>query len=121
MARTSKNTSKKTEVKEVKPEVKTEIVEEKKIDEPSGATVNVIDTPIEFKLLKAEERKQDTNVQKILNWLSSHIKDYVFEIDDMLNDLNLNQRKFQKIKSKNPAIKELFKQMRITKGVYKIL
>lgn len=89
--------------------------------EPSGATVNVIDTPIEFKLLKAEERKQDTNVQKILNWLSSHIKDYVFEIDDMLNDLNLNQRKFQKIKSKNPAIKELFKQMRITKGVYKIL
>lgn len=89
--------------------------------EPSGATINIIETPLEFKLMKAKERNQDTNTQKILYWLASQSKDYVFKIDTMLSFLNLNQKQFQKIKSKNPAIKELFKKMQISRGVYQII
>ena len=85
-----------------------------------GANINVIDTPLEIKLLKSKERKQETNAQKILNWLSTKTKGSVFHIKDMLCDLNLNQKQFQRIKNKNTAIKELFCSMKISKGKYRI-
>lgn len=91
--------------------------------EASGATINIIDTPIEFKLLKAKERneKHDTYTQKILNWINSKEKGFIFKISDMLKELSINQKQFQNLKQKDNGIKELFNKMRISKGLYKIL
>lgn len=89
-----------------------------------GATVNIIDTPIEFKLLKIQNRKakQDTNAQKILSWLANKEKRYIFKISDMLSELNLQKKQFNKIKEKNSSIRTIFKRMTIgqKKGYYKV-
>lgn len=86
-----------------------------------GAKINVIDTPKEIKLLKVKERKQDTNIKKILDWLDSKENEYTFYINDMLIELNLNQKQFQKIKDNNIVIKKLFTDMKTEKrGYYKI-
>lgn len=84
--------------------------------EPYGATVNIIDTPIEFKLLKAEERQQDTHTKKILGWLA--VNKGTFYINDMLSELNLRQKQFKRIKEKDASIKELFENMKTNKRGY---
>ena len=89
--------------------------------EKYGATVNLIDTPMEFRLLKTKERNQDTYEKRILAWLESNGKGYVFKIDTMLESIGITQKQFQNIKNKNSAIKEMFKQMRISRGIYKIV
>ena len=91
--------------------------------EPLGATVNVIDTPIEFRLFKTIGRKEskDTNPQKIVKWVSSKNKDYQFHISEMKNDLQLTDKQLERIKRNNLAIKELFQKMKTNrKGYYKI-
>lgn len=85
------------------------------------AKINFIEMPMEFKLFKLEERQQDTNTRRVLDWLSTQGKGYTFEIEDMLNNLSLSQKQFQKIKYINPSIKELFNKMRLSKGLYKII
>ncbi len=89
--------------------------------EASGATVNIIDTPLEFKLLKSIERKQDTNTKKILDWLSTKTRGCTFHIDDMLSELNLIQKQFQKIKEKDASIKNLFENMKTNKRGYYVI
>lgn len=87
-----------------------------------GATINVIDTPLELKLFKTKERKQDTNAKKILDWLDSKPKSYIFKISKLKKDLNLNNKQFDKIKKNNISISELFKKMKTErKGYYKII
>ena len=80
--------------------------------EPLGAVVNVIDTPIEFKLFKTIDRKEskDTNPQKIVKWVSSKDKDYQFHISELKSDLQLTDKQLERIKRKNLAIKELFQR-----------
>lgn len=89
--------------------------------EKLGATVNVIDTPAQFGLLKTKERKQDTNAQKIIRWLGNKKEGYIFKIADMLKDLNLNHKQFDKIKKNNISINTLFANMKTEKrGYYKV-
>jgi len=83
-----------------------------------GATINVIDTPLDFKLLKAKERKQDTNTKKILEWLLMKTKGDIFHISNMLSELNLTQKQFRRIKGKDTSIKELFENMKTNKRGY---
>lgn len=86
-----------------------------------GATVNLIETPLEFKLLKTKERNQDTHAKQILNWLSEKEKGYVFNITDMRSELNISADDFKNIKSQNAGIKDLFSKMKIKRGIYKII
>ena len=89
--------------------------------EPLGATVNIIDTPTLFRLLKTKERKQDTNAQRIIRWLESKEKYSIFKIADMLTDLNLSHKQFDKIKKNNIYIMELFNNMKTeNRGYYGI-
>ena len=91
--------------------------------EPLGAVVNVVDTPIEFRLFKTIDRKEnkDTFPQKIVKWVSSKNKDYQFHISELKSDLQLTDRQLERIKRNNPAIKELFQKMKTNKkGYYKI-
>lgn len=95
----------------------------KKRYEVLGAVINVIDEPIEFKLFKTIDRKEskDTNSQKIVKWLSSKSKDYLFHISELKNDLKLTNKQLERIKRNNFAIKELFQKMKTNKkGYYKI-
>lgn len=89
--------------------------------EKYGATINLMETPLEFKLLKTKERHQDTHAKKILNWLSEKEKGYVFNITDMLFQLNILADNFKDIKKQNVGIKDLFSKMRIKRGIYKII
>lgn len=86
-----------------------------------GATINVIDTPLEFRLLKSKERKQDTNAKKILEWLSTKTKEDTFYINNMLSELNLTQKQFRRIKEKDTSIKALFENMKTNKRGYYII
>lgn len=92
----------------------------KKRYKPLGATINVIDTPTEFKLLKSIERNQETNTKKILRWLSAN-KGNTFHINDMLLNLNLTQKQFRRIKDKDLSIKQLFENMKTNKRGYYIV
>ena len=90
--------------------------------EKLGATVNVIDTPTNFKLFNMETRKQDTQSKRILDWLSNKDKGFVFKISAMKKDLSMSDKQFEKIKSKNKVIDGLFKKMSTNKkGYYQIL
>lgn len=87
---------------------------------PLGATINYIDAPTEFKLLKSIERNQETNTKKILRWLSAN-KGNTFHINDMLLNLNLTQKQFRRIKDKDLSIKQLFENMKTNKRGYYIV
>ena len=87
---------------------------------PLGATINVIDAPTEFKLLKSKERNQETNTKKILRWLSAN-KGNTFYINNMLLDLNLTQKQFKRTKEKDLSIKQLFETMKTNKRGYYIV
>jgi len=87
---------------------------------PLGATINVIDTPTKFKLLKSIERNQETNTKKILRWLSAN-KGNTFHINDMLLNLNLTQKQFRRIKDKDLSIKQFFENMKTNKRGYYIV
>lgn len=87
---------------------------------PLGSTINVIDAPTEFKLLKSRERNQETNTKKILRWLSAN-KGNTFHINDMLLNLNLTQKQFGRIKEKDLSIKQLFENMKTNKRGYYIV
>ena len=67
--------------------------------EPLGATVNVIDTPIEFKLFKANERKtkEETTLQKFNKWRSNQHDRKVKRRDIML-ECNLTESQFKELK-----------------------
>lgn len=92
----------------------------KKRYKPLGTTINVIDAPTEFKLLKSIERNQETNTKKILRWLSAN-KGNTFHINDMLLNLNLTQKQFRRIKDKDLSIKQLFQNMKTNKRGYYIV
>ena len=89
--------------------------------EEYGAKVEIYDTPIELKLDKIINRKSNnqTYPQKIIDWLCTH-DDCEFDIKDMLNDIGLEDKQFENVKNKNNTIMQLFKQMRIGKGRYKV-
>lgn len=93
----------------------------KKRFEKYGATVNFVETPMEFRLLKTKERKQDTYAKKILNWLAVKGNGYIFKVSEMKAELEITDKQFEKIKEKNIAIKVLFDRMRTDKrGYYKV-
>ncbi|MBE7055839.1 MAG: hypothetical protein E7388_00150 [Ruminococcaceae bacterium] len=89
--------------------------------EKLGAIVNVVDTPAQFRLFKIKERKQDTSAKKIIRWLDAKEKGYVFKIADMLKDLKINHKQFDKIKRNNVSIMDLFNSIKTEKrGYYEI-
>lgn len=86
--------------------------------EPLGATVNVIDTPMEFKLLKAKERKteSETSLQKFCEWLKYQSKGRMFRRADIKKEINLSDSQFKDIK--NTGILNNFRTKK--QGVYQI-
>lgn len=68
--------------------------------EPLGAKVNIIDTPNEFKLLKAEERKtkNETGIQKFSLWLKNQNKDRLFKRADVIKECNITDEQFKELK-----------------------
>lgn len=65
-----------------------------------GATVNLIDTPTEFKILKIKERntKNKSSVQKFIDWLNFQPKDKVFKRADLMTELKISKSQFKDIK-----------------------
>lgn len=86
-----------------------------------GATIIFKKTPIEFKLLKAKERKQDTNTKKILEWCNSKPSGYIFKISELKQDLNIKDKTLDKLREKDSIIKDMFNNMSNNrKGYYEI-
>ena len=81
-----------------------------------GATINVIDTPLEFKLFKADERKKEkeTSIQKFNKWLKSQPKGRVFRRADIKKECNITDADFKSLK--NSGILNNFKTEK--QGVY---
>lgn len=87
-----------------------------------GATINLVETPTELQLLKISERKAEkpTQAQQILAWVNSQPKGTIFKLQTMLSELELSSKQFDKVKSKNTGIAQLFKVMATgSKGYYK--
>lgn len=68
--------------------------------EPLGATVNLIDTPTEFKILKIKERntKNKSSVQKFIDWLNLQPKGKVFKRADLMTECKITKSQFKDIK-----------------------
>lgn len=68
--------------------------------EKAGATVNIIDTPIEFKILKAEERnaRNETYLQKFNKWLAHQPESRVFKRADIIKECNMSNSQFKELK-----------------------
>lgn len=68
--------------------------------EPLGARVNVINTPIEFQLLKAEQRKtaNETSVQKFCKWLNSQPEGRTFKRIDIKSECSMNDSEFKSLR-----------------------
>ncbi len=67
--------------------------------EPLGAVVNVIDTPIEFKLFKADIRKtkEETTLQKFNKWRNNQ-HNRRFKRKDIMTECNLTESQFKELK-----------------------
>lgn len=68
--------------------------------EPLGATINVYDTPTEFKILKADERKAEnkTSMQKFNEWFKLQPKGRLFKRLDLKNEIKLTDSQFKEVK-----------------------
>lgn len=87
-----------------------------------GANINVIDTPSEILLQKIKDRdtKEQTYSQVIVDWIYNH-KGTEFKIANMLRDIGLKPKQFDRVKTKNKSLAELFRNMKTSKkGYYKI-
>ena len=85
---------------------------------PLGVTINVIDTPPKFKLLKAEERnsENETSLQKFSEWFKRQPKGRLFKRSDLKNEIKLTDSQFKEIKRTN--ILNCFRTQK--QGVYQI-
>jgi len=65
-----------------------------------GATVRYIETPAQFKLLKAKERKTQnkTTVQKFEEWIRKQPEGRVFKRADIMSECNINESQFKDLK-----------------------
>lgn len=87
-----------------------------------GATINIIDTPLELQILKTEERNtsRQTHAQRIITWIKQLPPDTEFKLKTMLDELGLTSKQFDKVKNSNSSIANLFKKMSTGKrGYYK--
>lgn len=80
-------------------------------------TVEPID---ELQIAKIRERNSETNAKKILRWIDNQPKGKTFKVAEMLCDIGITQKQFNKIKEKNSALKQLFNGMKIGRTQYKI-
>ena len=85
---------------------------------PLGATINIIDTPPKFKLLKAEERnsENETSLQKFNEWFKRQPKGRLFKRSDLKNEIILTDSQFKEIK--RTGVLNCFKTQK--QGVYQI-
>ncbi len=68
-----------------------------------GATINIIDTPSEFKLLKAEERqtKKETSIQKFISWKKNQPEGREFRKANITKECSMTDSQYKElIKSK---------------------
>ncbi len=87
-----------------------------------GATINIIDTPLELQILKTEERNtsRKTHAQRIIAWIKQLPSGTEFKLKTMLDELGLTSKQFDKVKKSNSSIANLFKKMSTGKrGYYK--
>lgn len=71
------------------------------------------DTPIELQISKIQDRKppkgkEKTNAQKIVDWRNALPDGTDYRIQDLLNGTGLSNKQFQKAKSKNLTLSEIF-------------
>ena len=88
-----------------------------------GANVFVADTPTSFLMekIKIRNSKVETQTQRIIDWLYSLPKGKTFKTCEMLRELELSQKQFDKIKEKNPSFQKIFKSMKTDKhGIYQV-
>ena len=71
--------------------------------EPLGATINYIETPAQFILLKSKERKakNKTTVQKFEEWYGRQPKNRTFKRADLISECNLTVSQFKDLKRTN--------------------
>lgn len=83
-----------------------------------GATVNLIDTPTELKILKIKERntKNKSSVQKFIDWLNIQPKGKVFKRADLLTECKITKSQFKDIKDSG-----VLNALKTSKqGIYKV-
>ncbi len=78
--------------------------------EKDGATVEVVDTPLDLQLEKTASRnaKEQTHAQAVLSWIESKGKGYSFKLKEMLAETNLTHKQWERVKNSNKAIRTLF-------------
>lgn len=91
-----------------------------------GATVEFMGVPFKVEKLKISKRKpakqkEMTNPQKILDWYNKQPKGREFKISNMLSEISLDNKQYQKAKDNNSVIKNIFDKCRTEKqGYYKV-
>lgn len=88
-----------------------------------GVIIEKEDTPEELQKAKTKVRipangKNNTNPQKILNWVENLKPGTEYKIKTLLEETGLTDKQFQKAKSRNKAIKEIFEQSKTSKKGY---
>lgn len=90
-----------------------------------GVKIEMEDTPEELQKAKTESRnpangKEKTNPQKILNWIENLKPGTEYKIKTLLEETGLTDKQFQKVKSRNKTIKDIFEKDKTSKkGYYK--
>ena len=86
------------------------------------AKIEVESIPTMFLKLKTESRKNknESVSQKIIAWITSKPKGTIFNVKEMLIELNISQQNFNKAKEKNRSLRQIFLDMKTEKrGYYK--
>lgn len=80
---------------------------------PYGALFEYEDTPEELKIEKVKDRKplegkKMTNAQKVIEWYEKIPKGTNYKIKEILKETGLTNKQFQKAKSKNSVLSDIF-------------
>ncbi len=105
-----------------KRRVETDLVQQiRKRYEPTGATVEVFDVP-EIKISCRQTSGESSTAQKILDWCGKQTHGKRFKLNQMLKELNLDNRSFQNARNANAGLKRMFDRMKVEgmRGCYQI-
>lgn len=86
------------------------------------AKIEIESIPPIFLKMKTENRKNknESVSQKIIAWITSKPKGTIFNVKEMLIELNISQQNFNKAKEKNRSLRQIFLDMKTEKrGYYK--
>lgn len=94
-----------------------------RVERRFGIEIIQEEKPIEFIESEIIDRRtkdgKETNPQKIINWINNTWNGEKIKTKDMLNEIGISQRQFDKSKENNNDLKGLLSKYMIKRGIYK--